>query len=513
MVGGVESRRVDITIEGGNGMCSRKASAWLTGPPRAASAGKAGPAMVSAEKAGPRTASARKVRAGTLSLSMAAAAAAAVARVAVVAMAVVLMSPPVALAAATAPPASPAPVKLVLFSHYEKVPPMIGLSQAIDEWNKLHPDIRVEHQIVSFDGTWYQKLVALIAAGQTPDILHIPSIYLADLVGQNVLSPVPDSIIENVIEPNYVPGSLAFTRYHGKTWGIPTEFQPRALAYNLGLFEKAALPDRSPRDWDELVTFARKLTKRTADGKIDVAGFGLWTATWAINGFMGAYFALAWSNGADPFGGPDNTQLNLTSTASQEAVEFLAGLNLREKVMSLATTDFIRDKLGMYIAFGPWERGNMLAQQAGAWYKQNARSGLIPPGKTGKPVAPTFGWMFSVSSTTKAAKQAWEFLTWLNTEGINGTTRMGTVLAQQGSIPVTRKDMEGQAVAKEPFMKGFIQALLGGFVRPDPILPQQDATMAVVHKHLMQALRGEKPVGNALADAEQEVKTLWRSKK
>lgn len=406
-----------------------------------------------------------------------------------------------------------AATKLVLFSHYEKVPPMIGLSQAIDEWNKLHPDVQIEHQIVSFDGTWYTKLVTQIASGKTPDILHIPSIYLADFVGQNVLAPVPDEIQKNVIEPNYVPGALAFAQYKGKVWGIPTEFQPRALAYNLGLFEAAGLPDRAPKDWNELVTFARKLTKKSADGTISTYGFGLWTASWAINGFMGAYLAFAWSNGADVFGGADGTQLNLTSGPSVEAVEFLAGLNLKEKVMSLGVTDYTRDKLGMYVAFGPWERGNMLRQEAGEWYKRSARSGLIPPGKTGKPVAPTYGWMFSVSSTTKAAKQAWEFLTWLNTQGIDGTTRMGTVLARQGSIPVTRKDLEGQAVAKEPFMKGFIQALIGGYVRPDPIIPQQDQVLGAVHAQLLQALQGQKTAANALTDAEVEVQNIWRTPK
>lgn len=405
-----------------------------------------------------------------------------------------------------------AKTKLVMVSHYQPIGAFKLLQDYIDEWNKQNPDVQVEHQAFDF-AQLREKLVVMQTAGQSLDIVHIPNIWLAEFAGSGMLREIPADVKASM-QQTYLSSALGISTYNGKMWGFPTEHMPRALVYNEALFDQAGLDAAAPKGWTELAAAAKKLTVTGADGKTSRWGFALWSGPYSP--VVGTFLSFAWSNGADIFSGGDNRQLNLTQPASREAIQYLSDLVNVHKVATLTSSPmalFAKDQLAMYVSFGPWERDSLKAAKGKEWpdWSKQITSGPIPPGKTGKPVSPKYGWMFSVTTGSKSADQAYEFLTWLNTKtSSKETTRMGDLLAQLGSIPVTKVDLERQPIVRERYMRGFVDAAAKGYTRPDPVVPKLDQVYTALQKALVSILKAEKPAAEVLGAAETTIKALWK---
>lgn len=62
--------------------------------------------------------------------------------------------------------------------------------------------------------------------------------------------------------------------YDGKTYGLPLTVNTQLLAYNKDLFAAAGLdPECPPKTWEEVLEYARKITKIGEDGSIEILGF------------------------------------------------------------------------------------------------------------------------------------------------------------------------------------------------------------------------------------------------
>jgi sn-glycerol 3-phosphate transport system substrate-binding protein len=69
----------------------------------------------------------------------------------------------------------------------------------------------------------------------------------------------------------------------GKTWGIPFQRSTIVMYWNKDAFKAAGLnPDKAPDNWDELVAYGQKLTKRDGSNvsqwgvEIPSTGFPYW---------------------------------------------------------------------------------------------------------------------------------------------------------------------------------------------------------------------------------------------
>ena len=59
------------------------------------------------------------------------------------------------------------------------------------------------------------------------------------------------------------------SRTGGKTWGIPFQRSTIVLYWNKELFKEAGLdPEKGPANWDQMVEYAKKLTKTDASGNV-----------------------------------------------------------------------------------------------------------------------------------------------------------------------------------------------------------------------------------------------------
>ena len=93
--------------------------------------------------------------------------------------------------------------------------------------------------------------------------------WLQDYLKAGLLQPLPASDFSAVeIEREFFP-IVQQMKVDGKYYALPTAVRSLALFWNKTLFKEAGLdPDRPPATLDELVDYAKKLTKRSPNGDL-----------------------------------------------------------------------------------------------------------------------------------------------------------------------------------------------------------------------------------------------------
>jgi len=144
--------------------------------------------------------------------------------------------------------------------------------QAIDELIKrfeaANPGIKVKQTHVPYDD-FRVKIAAAIPAGQGPDVVQLFYGWLQDYLKAGLLQPLPASDFSAVeIDREFFP-IVQQMKVDGKYYALPTAVRSLALFWNKTLFREAGLdPNRPPATLDELVDYAKKLTKRTPSGDL-----------------------------------------------------------------------------------------------------------------------------------------------------------------------------------------------------------------------------------------------------
>jgi ABC-type glycerol-3-phosphate transport system substrate-binding protein len=98
-------------------------------------------------------------------------------------------------------------------------------------------------------------------------------------------------------QSDFYPGTWASCTFHGHVYCIPYDYDSFAFFWNKDLFKAAGLdPNKPPRTWAELSTYAKKLTKYDKKGNITQLGFAPWvTSTSAAEWPMWANGGQLWN--------------------------------------------------------------------------------------------------------------------------------------------------------------------------------------------------------------------------
>lgn len=162
--------------------------------------------------------------------------------------------------------------KLTVFNlgELEYDPAITELALAFEALTGIHVDLYPAPA-----ATLLEEASRSLALGEsTYDILDFPPSWtMPDWVDAGWLVPLDDVIPSRIKEQWYAP-LIPSTMKDGKTYFIRHQVEVRVLMYRKDLFESAGY-DRPPKDWDELVEFAKKLTvDKDGDGNIDQWGYG-----------------------------------------------------------------------------------------------------------------------------------------------------------------------------------------------------------------------------------------------
>jgi sn-glycerol 3-phosphate transport system substrate-binding protein len=272
----------------------------------------------------------------------------------------------------------------------------------VADFQKSHPDITVKPV---YTGSYQDSIVKAMTAakaGNAPDAAVLLSTDMFTLIDSDVIVPV-DTIATSDADKAWIksfyPAFMANSQAQGHTWGIPFQRSTIVQYWNKDAFKAAGLdPDKAPKTWDEMVAFAKKLTKR--DG-----GQAQWGLEIPSSGFPYWLFQALTTQNDVLLANQDGTKVAFNDPKVVEAAQFFADLSQKHEVMpkgivDWGTTpkDFFEGKTAMM-----WTTTGNLTN-----VRQNAKFafGVAPMPSKARGGSPTGGGNIYIFKTTDKAKQA-----------------------------------------------------------------------------------------------------------
>ena len=135
----------------------------------------------------------------------------------------------------------------------------LGYKDTIERFNK---DFEGKYHVTPITTNleeYYNKLNALVAANETPDVFIVsPGPQLTDYVAPGVAAPLDDYLAKDGWKDTFTSDAV-FTQqtYDGKIYAVPLNIAAACCFYNTEMFEKAGAS--VPTNWDEMIAACDKL--------------------------------------------------------------------------------------------------------------------------------------------------------------------------------------------------------------------------------------------------------------
>ena len=137
-----------------------------------------------------------------------------------------------------------------------------AMDKLIDAFEAENPDINVIH--TNFPYAQYRtKVAASVAAGEGPDVVQLYYGWLDDYLSAEILQPLSkENFPDHMIESKFFP-MVSTMKVNDNYYALPTAVRSLGLFWNKKIFREAGLdPNKPPKTLDELIDYAKKLTKR-----------------------------------------------------------------------------------------------------------------------------------------------------------------------------------------------------------------------------------------------------------
>lgn len=368
--------------------------------------------------------------------------------------------------------------------------------QAIDELIKrfeaANPGIKVKHTHVPYDD-FRVKIAAAIPAGQGPDVVQLFYGWLQDYLKAGLLQPLPAGAFSAVeIETEFFP-IVQQMKLDGKYYALPTAVRSLALFWNKTLFKEAGLdPNKPPATLDELVDYARKLTKRSPNGDLLQAGLTIdmggqdhhWLREVLIRQFGGAPYSA------------DKKSVAYNTDAGVAATQWYIDLAAKQKVGQIGfltdgVTAFRSGKAGMTID-GSFRLG-ALDNQKGLEYGVTE----LPAHRGIKSNFASY-WVNGITTKATGAKldASVKFLKFLTTPEAMELW-MNTVGELPARKSVAEKDANKNHAKYGPFIRGLSYSYATDFVNESA---QRKVMMDMVDKVSLKNVPTKEAVAQAAAE-------------
>ena len=301
----------------------------------------------------------------------------------------------------------------------------VGYQQSINQFMRLHPNVKVTIQQADYDQYW-QKLSTQLAGGAAPDVFWSDITYFPQYAKQGSLMDLTSRIQQDNLDLSlYYPGLLNQYTFEGKRYGLPKDWDTIALFYNKTIFQKAGITVPSDLSWNPTDggSFLKLLQQLTVDrsGKHPTdAGFNANAVS--HYGFVSSnlnqeiYWNYIAMNGGSFMDKPFGQRFLYNQPQSVQALQFLVDLILKYHVSpSAAETNGSGDALTQLFA-----RGQAAIIQTGSWnvsylsQQVNFPFGImkLPLGPKGR-ISVLNGLADNIYANTPHPQEAWELFKWL----------------------------------------------------------------------------------------------------
>ncbi|WP_327002014.1 sugar ABC transporter substrate-binding protein [Dactylosporangium sp. NBC_01737] len=306
----------------------------------------------------------------------------------------------------------------------------------IDEYNRTHRN-KVKLTVMPAD-SYQQRVGAAAGTRQLPDLLAIDVVYAPNYASQGVFTDITARVGTLGFREYLAPSHMRAATHAGHVYGVPHDIDLAALFYNKDLFIRAGLDgDKPPANLRELHEFAAKLT--ALGGGVHGFNFGgacpdcMFATSWPMIWASGSK-VLTDDGTAALLNSPDATQV--FELYRRMYAEGLAPRAARNESGPSWTQAFSEGLVGI--------------QPMGATALRNIEEAsqlqvgvAAIPGLEGGASSFLGGDVLGISSNSRHADQAWDFIAWTLSE-----QAQVEVVAKNRYVTV-RSDLDGNVYAQQ----------------------------------------------------------------
>ncbi len=217
----------------------------------------------------------------------------------------------------------------IVIWHQMRVDEREVLQKQIDEFEKIHPNIKVKQLFKETEELRSSYIVAAIG-GQGPDLVYGPSDQVGPFETMKIIKPL-NSVFDSTYLSKFNKQGLVYD--HGKLWMIADK-----IGNHLTLVYNKKLVPNPPKTDKQLIQIGEKLTKDTnGNGKIDQYGL--------VFNYTEPFFFVEFFTGYGGWFFDKNYNPTLDTPAMVKALRFIQDLRDRYKIMPKETDYNIADIL------------------------------------------------------------------------------------------------------------------------------------------------------------------------
>jgi len=158
----------------------------------------------------------------------------------------------------------------------------------VAEFNRTHPNIKVKAIYTGKYRDTAQKVMAALATKSLPNGGIIPAgpIFTGPYGNYKILEYIQSDPSFDM--EDFYDVAWEYSKYKGKICAIPYNISTPVLIYNKKLMKESGLdPNKPPQTWDELLEYAKKMTKDiNGDGEPDVWGLNIKDVPWIFKAML-----------------------------------------------------------------------------------------------------------------------------------------------------------------------------------------------------------------------------------
>jgi len=335
----------------------------------------------------------------------------------------------------------------------DTVDTLIGLFEA------ENPDIKVTQQTFPYE-QYNTKVASSVPSGEGPNVINLYYGWLPKYIDSGYLQPLPESVFSQERIQSEFFSLVDAANFNGSYYALPTAVRSLALFWNKDLFKAAGLdPETPPKTVEELVEFAKLLTKTDKQGNYLQTGFTLELRAQLHHWLREV---LIRQHGGTPYN-EDSTQVTYNNQAGYDAFKFFTELETVEKIgmPNFMTDDVTAFKSGM---MGMTIDGSF---RLGTFDKIDTLNYGVTelPSMNGEKYNFASFWANGITSFTegKELEASLKFLDFLTSE-----TAMSMWLKNVGELPAKKalavKDEYSNDPKYGPFIKGLEYATATKFI-------------------------------------------------
>jgi sn-glycerol 3-phosphate transport system substrate-binding protein len=238
-----------------------------------------------------------------------------------------------------------------------------------------------------------QKFNAALVGTDVPDVVVLDDIWWFHFALSGVIAPLDELFRQIGLDTtDYVDTLLADYEFNGKHYALPYARSTPLFYYNKAVWERAGLPDRGPRSWQEFDEWGPQLQR--------VVGAGKWAHGWANAELISWTFQGSnWT-----FGGAysDKWTLTFTEPATIAAGNFFRD-SIHRKGYAAIANDIANEFATGILASTVASTGALVGITAAARFEFGAAP--LPTGPGGGPGCPTGGAGLAIPTKLSAERK------------------------------------------------------------------------------------------------------------